>query len=450
MNGKPKNSDGVFKLLFLYTAAFLLLGFVYIYYINIVWEYMGFTLSIDRDKVLYSIIAIFIYSIFMAGKKLDARIFFLNLIFTVYFLPSLVNYAFADKATESILVVSLALVIVFVVSLAPIGRIGFASIDALSLMRFFAVVTGLLLVSYLYLGGLSNFNLNIYEVYNFRNEAAEEFPGIFGYISSNLAKVIIPYGIVVSILYKKIGFYLLYIIFSLILFGFTSHKSVIFFPIISTLAVYFTNSIDRFSTVIWAFIGLLIVGLWDGVAALSASADSYSGLFASVFIRRALMAPAQLDFHYIEFFGSNPWYWWSSSRIGLGLLSNPYGAVAPSVIGEAYFGSPETMANAGFIGSGYSQAGLLGVVLYAVGVGIVLALIRGNEVRLGRPFVVGVMTSLIVTMLSSDFMTVILTHGLLVALLLLGATAAGEGPARPIAAERRRHGATRQMPTARS
>lgn len=132
------------------------------------------------------------------------------------------------------------------------------------------------------------------------------------------------------------------------------------------------------------------------------------------------MVPAMLNYFYIDFFSNNPPVFWSGSRISLGLLDYPYELAVPNLIGDAFLSNPKNSANTGYIGSGFSQAGILGVVLYSIGVGFVISLFNALGEKLGHAIVVAAVSAQIVTMvLSADFLTMFLTHGLLVSIVCL-------------------------------
>lgn len=133
------------------------------------------------------------------------------------------------------------------------------------------------------------------------------------------------------------------------------------------------------------------------------------------------MIPALLDYYHLDFFSVHHVIAWADSRLSLGLSTNPYGMPSAYVIGQMYFGDPNVGANTGFIGSGYAQAALFGSLLYSVGAGLTLALINAHSKYQGVPFVTAMMTNQILTMyVSTDFVTLFVSHGMIISFLLLG------------------------------
>ncbi len=77
-------------------------------------------------------------------------------------------------------------------------------------------------------------------------------------------------------------------------------------------------------------------------------------------------------------------------------------------------------ANTGFIGSGFAQAGMWGVFAYAVGAGLIVSILQTYSRYLGVPLVAAAMLIQFASMISAtDFVTLFLTHGLFLALVIL-------------------------------
>lgn len=417
MNNCIKDSKG--KLYILYLAYFVVFCYIYHYYVGEYYEYMGFNIDFNLRKFIISICIISIF-ITITPRSVDTRSFFLNIALTVQLLPSLVLYAMADKPTGSAMVVWMALLIVYAISAVPVPRLSVFELSQKHLMLGLALATGGIIAALFTLGGARNFNLDFRLVYEFREDAARELPGIFSYLIPIFSKIIIPFGVVVSLYYKRNIFLLVFILYSITLFGISNHKAILAYPVFS-IAVYFVTSRMRSYTLfLYIFFLALIIGYLDAFLYISFNSESIWGWYASIMVRRAFMIPALIDYHYIEFFSNNPFFLWSPSRITFGLIEIPYDLLYPFLIGEAYFGSSETGANTGYVGSGFAQAGVWGVVLYACGVGMVIAILRAYGRHLGLPFVTAITAGQVVTMISStDFVTLFLTHGMLVSLILL-------------------------------
>lgn len=140
-------------------------------------------------------------------------------------------------------------------------------------------------------------------------------------------------------------------------------------------------------------------------------------LFASLLMRRGFFVPANLNFVYLEFFSTNDFIYWSNSVLKY-FIDYPYELSATHVIGE-YLGNPRMGANTGFIGSGYMQMGLVGIITYTIIITILLTLINSFK-NLPNWLLNSVIVIPLISVFSgSDLPTSFLTHGVIVSTLLL-------------------------------
>ena len=149
-----------------------------------------------------SIIILVIFCLFIP-RTLNVRSFYLNLIVTVYLIPSLVLYSFGNQPTISAVIIWTAIAIIYVISAIKMPTLRISRVDPNIIIWTITIWTLLLLTVYISLGGLSYFNLNIWRVYEFRAKAAAVYPELFGYLGSITTKVLIPLGIVLAFIKRK-------------------------------------------------------------------------------------------------------------------------------------------------------------------------------------------------------------------------------------------------------
>lgn len=423
-------------LLFLYATVYVLLSVIYVYYTSSVWAYIGLDLDINPVKVAISIAVLFGF-IIITPTKWSARAFFLNVMLTAYLLPSLVLYGFSDRPNSAAVMIWLTISIVYVVSGAPVPRFKIFSIGPKEIALFLLVLSSVLVVLFYAVGGFRNFNLDFSRVYEFRALAAETVPGIFGYLSLLFTTAVIPFGIAISLCHRRYVNVVVFTVISIILFGLTSHKTMVIMPFLSIGVFFLLSQRPSFLPILISFSALLLL---VAIAAIFDSGMNPSSIWGSVetmFVRRALFVPAMIDYDYIEFFAGGDKYYWSTSKLSFGLLDIPYNETTPPMlIGMTYFG-PGNSANTGFIGSGFAQAGLFGTFIYAVGVGLLIGFFQTCSRYMGIPLVITATIGLFSSMIqSTDFVTLFLTHGLVPALLILASMrdqaapnrTAGRGP----------------------
>lgn len=409
-----------FLLVLLYLFEFYLLGKIYTIYLAPTWGYIGFEFMPNTNKMLVANVAIACFVIFTPTRA-SVRAFYLNFLLSTHFVPAMVLFSYADKSSYAGAIFVGAYILVYVTSAIPISRFSVGNVQPANLMLVLAVVVLSVVLAYPLISGFGNFNLNIAAVYDFRREAADALPGIFGYISPIVAKIVTPVGLALALSrsHRRYDVVLLFMAAAILQFGFTSHKSVIFAPFAVVGVYYFLYYFKSNYTILILVIAGLVYGVFDAKMFLENGDFSIWGWYNSLIVRRVIMAPALLDYFYMDFFYDNPKYYWSSSKISLGLLEVPYDLNAPFVIGEAYFGTSETSANTGFIGSGYAQAGFLGVALYSAGIGLVIAFFQTCGRYLGLPFTIAATFIVGISFVATDFLILFVTHGLAALIFLL-------------------------------
>jgi len=403
----------------LYLLAFSAFAILYVYFVSPSWAYMGFVTDVAPIKLGVAVVVLAAFSL-ITPPELSVRGLLLNVLLTVYLIPSLVIYSCADKPTASAAVMWGGVATVYIVSSVRVPPLRLLNVSPGEIMWALAITTIGVIGAFYVLGGFRYFNLDLSRVYDYRVEATEALPGLFGYVASAMSKVVIPFGLAASLFYKERRFTIFFVVASVVFFGLTSNRSVLFAPIVFWGVFTFVKNYKTSGILLIAYVSILFLGGIDSHLAANGSSMSFTGWFESLFVRRALLLPSLMDFNYIEFFSENAKYYWSESRLTFGLSSNPYGYPPPRVIGEVYFGNVATNANAGFIGSGFAQAGLIGTLCYSVGAGLIVAICQAYGQILGRGLVAAAMMGQYAAMVTStDFLTLFLTHGLLLALLLL-------------------------------
>lgn len=398
-----------------------ILSWIYLTEIATYWSYMGFRGTFSAGGLAASV-AITVITSAALSRTRDTRAAILACMHYLFFLPATILLAYSSAPAEHYL----AFLIVWA-SLTFLSALQFKPliIATLEPKNILAIVFGAILfalASQAAYGGMATFNLDIERVYEFRREAASNLPAIFRYVYSNVASVLVPLALVLS--YKFRAYWLMALAFacSIILFGMTHHKSVLFTPpAVTLLYILFLRmrSPQMLGIVFLAIpllcaVELLYIRFIVGVPE--------AGYISSLLARRVLFVPSLLDGMYIDYFNHSPKYYWSASRILSWALDNPFGTTAPFLIGSEYFSDSDMSANAGVIGSGYSNAGLLGVAIYAAVSGVLLAVLNAHGRRIGHALVTAVsLTTIFNILTTTDLLTAILTHGLLLLLVLLAA-----------------------------
>ncbi|MDC1143554.1 hypothetical protein OAT22_00695 [Porticoccaceae bacterium] len=266
-----------------------------------------------------------------------------------------------------------------------------------------------------YLSSGVDLNLGPMRVYEYRSENQDKAGGgILNYIIPWTYKIFTMTLLAIALLGRR--YYLAVLILSVQVFFYaaSAHKSVLISPLL-ILGLYFyfkkTNS------------AVIVLGVLSGVVALTLGTYYiFDDIVASSFVvRRALFIPSSFTFSYFEFFGSNPKVFWSNSLLS-GFLDYPYGQDQSMalVIGGG-IGYPDQNANNGFISAGFAHAGFFSIFLYSIVIGLILRFLNHVTENLlplwfGLSLCVLPLASLL---LSSDLLVVLLTHGFIIALLII-------------------------------
>ncbi|WP_435927060.1 hypothetical protein [Dryocola sp. BD613] len=404
----------IFPLTLLY---FVLLLFLYESFVSPLFSYMGFISDFSWERTLIACIFIILY--FFLSKVEGVVGFYHQVIMALLLIPSLVLYSVGVATTLFFFVTIVSIFIVFIIS----SKVKLASFKLFTLNRhqllwFLFLIALFTIFSYVYFIGMSGFNLNILKVYEFRKSAGDALPSIFGYLSPATSKIFIPIMMVLSIIYKRYFFLYAGFVFSILIFGFTAHKSPLLYPFL-TFGIYLFSGARKWGVYYYT---LLISVLFIAIVDFYLS-DIYPGMgfgiIGSFSSRRAILLPMLLNNYYVEFFSIHEPYYWSESKLTFGLVNNPYDLKMVNLIGAQYFGQPDMSANTGFIGSGFANARWFGVILYSILLGLLISFLESLSKYIGKRFVI---SSSFVVMFSittsTDFITALLTHGLLLLIVL--------------------------------
>jgi hypothetical protein len=144
---------------------------------------------------------------------------------------------------------------------------------------------------------------------------------------------------------------------------------------------------------------------------------------ASLFLRRVLYAPAKISTNYYDFFEKNSYTFYSQSKLSFGLSENPYenaeGKNVAEMMGGLYSKSDDNNMNTGYLGDGYKNAGLLGMIIHSFILGLIFVSI--DSVSKGLALSISISTLLIpvIKLINGALLTTLLTSGLLIGIFVL-------------------------------
>ncbi len=394
----------------------------YVEYVVDAFGYQGFVLAVNPLKLTAGALAAVLLPLFIPRRPQPSQ-FHLHYAFALLVLPSLVLFGCADLPARyaSAVIGSFVLIIATVRAIGdlptPKGLVGVSQLMyfCLGLSAFYVMVV-------LALGGAQYLNFDLSKVYELREEAADNLPSLFHFISPAITKVAIPFGLALALLHRQPAVSILFVLLALLAFGLTAHKAVIFYPFIVIWFFLLTRSRWFISLFVGSLIMIVAISAWDLSQFLSVNGGGeYSGWIGSLLLRRAILSQPLLNYFYWDYFTETQTFlYWAESRISFGLIESPLDLKLVNLIGLEYFDQPEMAANTGFLGSGYANAGYIGIAVYAALIGAIFSFFDACSRKLSVEFVTTATSISLSTMvLTSDLLVSFLTHGLLATILLL-------------------------------
>lgn len=406
----------------------LLAGFEH--YVAVIFAYDGYFYQPEAGSLALAAGLAVLLSLLtpVAARRPSTLLYQCTLIFVL--LPMMVLYHAERKPLEHALYPILAYAVsVALPQFVPLRAPRFSLVSMRNLQGILLAAALLYIVMVFLMGGGAYLNFDLSKVYDFREEAAENLPGVFGYISPLVGKVVVPIAFVLSLIFRKWLMAGAMFCAAVLMFGLTAHKSTLFSPFL-ILLIYLISRKDNLALKL-NLVMLLILLLTLGDFWVAAQQDDGSfGWFGNFFMRRVFFVPANINYLYYEFFSQHEFVFFSNSKFSLGLIDYPYPLQPAHLIGREYFNTDHLGANTGWLGSGYMQAGLTGLVLYGAAVGLMFRYIDACARATGERALItaAVAVPVFALVTSSDLPTALLTHGLYLNLLLIACFHAKEHP----------------------
>ena len=400
---------------FAYIFLRAVLDYSYVVFVADVFSYQGYQASELGLNYIYSWLGYIFVVVFVPVKLRKPSDFFCSLFVASYLAPLSSLYGISGwSATPFVISCASFFFIFFVSGSRVIKSVRFPLVRegekvGLYVSLFFVAV---LLVWFVISGAIFNINFNLSTVYDYREVNSGMIDvGFFSYLNNWVYKIFSIYLIFWAAKNKKNKMLFVFIFFQVVMFGVSTHKSVLFYPLVVLFVYYYFS---RYS-------GLFIYPFMLGVV-VSLSLACYifwaDILIPSMFIRRVFYVPAFLTYQYWDFFEFNSFVYWSNSFLS-SFIDYPYHDRITKMIG--FYMDSLASVNNGFVSSGYSHAGYWGVFIYSFLISLVLVFVNSLVRRMEDLWIsVAILAvPLRELILSSDLPTTLLTHGLLVALLMI-------------------------------
>ncbi|WP_417448372.1 hypothetical protein [Idiomarina abyssalis] len=406
-----------YKLCFFISLALyrLLLDVSYVYVVVPNFGYMGFEKDVAISSYIVSWVVFFVVLPLVPDRIDRLSSFYKVLFFVSLIVPLMTFYGVKDVGLYPLVTSCLAFCVFVFFSSKPFFRM-LPSIPVLTEGRSSVLVVSVILIIFLvfwyqYTGAVRFINFDFAKVYEFRSEsAALANVGILSYLNSWIYQVVTIFVFSYFIFRQRYVLAVVVFFVQVFFFAVAGHKSLLFYPVLALgVWVYFSRANGAIPFVLFVFLAVSFSVIFY---------FAFSNVWpVSLFVRRALLVPADLTYDYFEFFSENPYVFWSNSVLS-SYISYPYDQGVAKLIGE--FNQSGSAANNGFISSGFSHAGFLGVIFYALVFSVFVVMLEKYSVGLPLWFSIAVtIVPLRSAIVSSDLFTVILTHGLLLTLVMI-------------------------------
>lgn len=400
-------------LLLLYRLA---LDLLYLTTLSPLFEYTGYTTELMPLPYLTSWAALLVFVPFVAGLigRTGASSLLVTFINYFYFIP--ITSYFGCKGTVEIWFFIITLVY-WALLLFWQYRIPVLYLKPLSKRQVKVVMVILTVVSCLLVFLISGkytgfrFTLNFLDVYGIREEATSyRMPAVVSYLLS-MMPIILTTLFLFWLRQKRYVPAVILGVTYIFLFSISAHKSVFFFFFLAILCFFFL----RRWMLNWAP-GLLAV--LAGTAMLE-----YRGIgtfyLMSLFFRRMMYVPGSISERYLKFFSENPINFFRNGIMGKFHFKSIYSTGIARLLGE-FCGNPDTNANNGLLGDMFANLPiLLGLLLMPLLLILCFRLMDLATEKVPLKYLVPFCVFFASAFMNGSWGTVLLTHGFLVACLLL-------------------------------
>ena len=375
-----------------------------------IWGYGGLQLHFSVAKLLESYFLLFV--VFSLAPKLPKKLsdIIVWLLILLSYVPMLTLFALKDESRMFMYAVTAFWAMVFFLLRLP--KIFLPSLKQKKIIRillFFLLITTVFLMVYNYFGFSLNFDFT--QVYKIRSQYVEMGIPFAGYLFNWVAYIIGPALLAIFITQRRWFPAALIIALQALLFSATGNKTYFFALPFALVLMWVIVRKNPVTLIAIGLAGIVLLGMFSYWLANDV-------WISSLFTRRTLLVPAQLSFFYYNFFTENSYVFLSHSILKP-FLDYPFGLNPPHLIGEAYFENSKMGANTGIVGDAYMNFGFLGLILWGILLAVILKLIDACSDKKNIKIAIAIVAMPVISLTNSALLTNFLTHGLLLALILL-------------------------------
>jgi hypothetical protein len=258
--------------------------------------------------------------------------------------------------------------------------------------------------------------VNFSEVYDTRAEYAEQSNRLVGYLYGWLSHVVNIAILLFAVNRKKYALAVVALLIQVYLYTLGGHKSVL---LIIPFVFWVWLGTKYFQKYLSLYLLLTLFTITLVLLISDASVAQYSNA-SSIFIRRNLLLPAQIHFHFVEYFSANyPDYFAQNFPFSI-FYESKYDDKLPSIIGKTYFTFKEGIyANGNIFADLFANLGNISFIAGALILSLILKALDYAAKDRNALFVLPLTAVSIVTLSNSGLIVNLVTHGIIVMIVLI-------------------------------
>lgn len=391
----------------------LLLDLVYIFYIQNNIYYWGFDLDINYLKCVESYILLIIVYFFIPKGSSKVSSYIMQFQYLTIFIPMISLYSLENQSRLYIYeVVSIFIFINIFLKQNVHLRLKTLNVNKRSLMFFIYISIAITILGLLKSGLIPNLkSFDFAQIYSIR--ANIKLEGLIAYMIGIITRIINPFLICVSYKEKEYKKTIYTIIIQLLIYSMYPQKSILFSLGLVFLMIFIINKNNFFIKFIWLLNLMIIISVLVYIM-------FENDMFISLFIRRVLFVPANIQFDYYDFFSNNQYLYMSNNTIGnIMNIQYPYHMPIENLIASIYYNQPNMRANTCYIAESYAQLGYLGMMIYSLIFVIINNILDWISVKIDKVIVLPTIVFSIYALNDTSLLTTLLTHGLFPGIIII-------------------------------
>lgn len=400
----------------------IILEMTYWLVISKTWDYGGSILDFNIHKYIISWIIFLIFSLLISKNKKSIMDIGLFLLFIFSGIPGITLFGLKNISYNAIFLFSMYW-LMMIIAFKGIGKIKLNFNIEISgrLSTFLKVLFclfGSVFIIYAsgkYAGFRFTLSLDVSELRSYRMEIRSiELPTIIAYGLPLTVTVIFP--ILGSYFFSRKKYKIVVAMMFLIILAFSINgmKSwIVYLPL--TIIIYILSNRYRYEEIDYKIlIGFIIIVL---IGTISALVFDNIGI-AALSSYRSLYLPAEINFHYFDFFNRQEALFLRESILRR-FFESPYPIRSSFLVGQIMSGNLLNNANNGLFGDAYSNFKEAGILIYPFLIASTIKILESLGKNVNKGIVIGALLCLVWGAVNVSFFTWLVTGGVILTYVLI-------------------------------